>query len=409
MPGSTNPVFNIDRLKSQAASLRVLYVDDDKDSRERLALILSRLFKNVDTAVNGEEGLGRYIAAAPYDLVITDIRMPKMDGLAMTRKIRELEPEQEIIIVTAHNDTAFLIKAIELSVDAYILKPIVREQLMQVLDKTIQKLYAKRSALKEHRELERRVEEEVRKNIEKSRLLEEQSRLAQMGEMIIAISHEWKQPLNIIALLTQDLLDAYHDKELDEPYLQRAVDQVDTQLQGMAKVINQFQTFFKPDQHATFFHLATTVRDTAELMRPQLDRAGIGLSMELDESLKVNGFEGAFRLTLFNLLKNALDALTERAVSDPKVHLVLFKDQDAIQITVQDNAGGVETGLLTRIFEPYFSTKAPGKGTGIGLYMAKTTIEKHMGGRLWVSNSPEGAQFHITIPLKAMEEPGLLP
>ncbi len=261
-------------------------------------------------------------------------------------------------------------------------------------------------------ELESRVEEEIRKNRDKEQVMIEQSKMAAMGEMIGAIAHQWRQPLNALGLYIQDMEDAYRYNELDLEYIQNTIKDSMRQINFMSKTIDDFRNFFKPSKVEQDFSVRESVDEVLQLLGPQLDSHYIReVSVEGDDGGSlVRGFKNEFEQVLVNIFSNAKDALLEQTcsgfdITEAKINVTIAKEDGTIRIEICDNAGGIEEEVLGRIFEPYFTTKEQGKGTGIGLYMSKTIIEKSMNGTIEAENiqvgSRRGAKFTIT--LKVLE------
>ena len=118
---------------------------------------------------------------------------------------------------------------------------------------------------------------------------------------------------------------------------------------------------------------------------------------EAEENLHATGYPNEYSQVLLNLLNNARDALSERKVASPRIEISLFSEGEKAVATISDNAGGIPDEILDRVFDPYFTTKDPARGTGIGLYISKTIIEKRMNGRISVRNTGKGAQFRIDV------------
>ena len=149
-------------LKDLTKKLSVLYVEDEKESREQISDIFSLLFESLDTAFDGEDALEKY-NIREYDIVITDINMPRMNGIELTKRIKTLNPSQNIIIISAHNDSDYLLQAIDLGVDNFIIKPVQIQQLTQVLTKVANLIYSQKITLRYHEELEKELEEKTAK------------------------------------------------------------------------------------------------------------------------------------------------------------------------------------------------------------------------------------------------------
>jgi C4-dicarboxylate-specific signal transduction histidine kinase len=232
---------------------------------------------------------------------------------------------------------------------------------------------------------------------EKEQLLQNQSRLAAMGEMINNIAHQWRQPLNNMSLTVQILREVYHDGECSHEYMDDTVNQVMRLIQHMSHTIDDFRNFFKPDREMGRFNLKEKVCRTLVLVKDSFKVNNISVDVKAEEDLFVTGYPNEYCHVLLNILNNARDALVERAVGSPRITIHLFREDSRIVATISDNAGGIPDAIIDRVFEPYFTTKDAQKGTGIGLYMAKTIIEKRMNGTISVRNTDEGAEFRIEV------------
>jgi len=248
-----------------------------------------------------------------------------------------------------------------------------------------------------NRDLTRRVEDEVAENREKDRLLMVQSRQAAMGEMLGNIAHQWRQPLNIIGLIIQDLQDAQAHGQLTPEYMDKSVQRGMDVIQHMSQTIDDFRSFYRSDKEKQPFVLNEVVDRVLSFVEASFRNVNITLDVHLDESLRAVGYPNEFAQVLLNILNNARDVMQERKVRSPKVTIRLTRDNGAAVVTIGDNGGGIPAGSLERLFEPFFTTKEEGKGTGIGLYMSKIIIEKNMSGRLTARNTAEGAEFRIEL------------
>lgn len=247
------------------------------------------------------------------------------------------------------------------------------------------------------RVLEKRVEEEVAKNREKDYLLIQQGRQAAMGEMIGNIAHQWRQPLTTVSLLIQNLNESYSYGDFSRDYLDRTVDHAMQVIQYMSQTIDDFRNFFKPDKDKTFFHIGGVIQKTISFVEPSLKCRNIVIRVQAEDDLTVTGYPNEYAQVLLNILSNARDEFVERGVEKPEILIRAFRKRNKIVVTVSDNAGGIPESIVDKIFEPYFTTKELGRGTGVGLYMSKTIIEKHMGGKLSARNIRGGAEFRIEI------------
>ena len=263
-------------------------------------------------------------------------------------------------------------------------------------DITMRKLAEK--ALEElNRTLQQRVEDEVAKNRAKDRMMMAQGRQAAMGEMLGNIAHQWRQPLNIVGLIMQDLQDAQVHGQLTAEYLDKSVRRGMDVIQHMSQTIDDFRGFYRADKEKQTFFLNEIVDRVLSFVEAGFRSNKIAIDVKMPEAVEGNGFSNEFAQVLLNILNNAKDALLDRSTPAPKLAIRVFKDQGRSVVTIADNAGGIADGDLDRVFDPFFTTKEEGKGTGIGLYMSKQIIEKNMSGRLTARNTAEGAEFRIEV------------
>ncbi|PLX66460.1 MAG: hypothetical protein C0602_12450 [Denitrovibrio sp.] len=263
--------------------------------------------------------------------------------------------------------------------------------------------------------LEKKVEQEVHRRRQNERLMMQQSKMAAMGQMMSAIAHQWRQPLNTIAIYIQDFEDSFKHNELDEKYLQELVGLSMHQINFMSKTIDDFKNFFKPDKDEIVFEVCRETLNAISLLGVQLVRNNIKLEMNChgevipfgdSDVLKcsnegctfIKGFPNEYKQVLLNLVQNARDAIEDDidAIGDTgKIVVGVEEDANTVRIYVKDNGPGIPDDVAERIFEPYFTTKAEGRGTGVGLYMSKIIIEQNMKGRLYFEKLNPGTKFII--------------
>jgi PAS domain S-box-containing protein len=270
------------------------------------------------------------------------------------------------------------------------------------------------------RNLEVRIEEEIERRRKNEQLMIQQAKLAAMGEMLGAIAHQWRQPLNTLGLCVQNIKDSYLYGVLNQGYLDTTVGQAMEQICHMSSTIDDFRSFFQPDKERVAFDTLQAVGEVLALFAAQLTAYDIavtiscrycGMTSASDHAIGpcsatvAEGYKNEFEHVILNLVTNAKDAICERRekglMADGESGFIAFEFLDidhTLVIQVNDNGGGVPEPLIARIFEPYFTTKEPAKGTGIGLYLAKIIVEGHMGGSLTVTNIGPGASFAITLP-----------
>jgi PAS domain S-box-containing protein len=247
--------------------------------------------------------------------------------------------------------------------------------------------------------LESRVQAEVAKNREKDHLLIQQNRQAALGETLDHIAHQWKQPINTISLIVQDIGESYLAGELTEKYVYETVGKILDLLEHMAQTISVFRDFYRPEKEKTTFRIKESIDKALIFVEPALKYHHVAVELDADPELAVIGYPKEYAQVLLNILTNARDIFNERKVERPLVKVKAYAvDQKAV-VTITDNAGGIPEAIIGKIFDLYFTTKESSGGTGIGLYMSKNIIEKNMGGALSAGNVNSGAQFRIELDI----------
>ena len=245
--------------------------------------------------------------------------------------------------------------------------------------------------------LEQKVQRDLNDLRQKDLMLIQQNRQAAMGEMINNIAHQWRQPLNNIGLIIQNLQDDFETGQLTQEAMAADAKQAIETILYMSQTIDDFRNFFRLDKHKQDFLLNELLNRTLEFVSISFRNRNITINIEAQDGVTAHGYPNEFIQAMLNILNNARDAHMERKVSAPYILIRIFKEDGRAVMTVTDNAGGIPPEILPRIFEPYFSTKVLSKGTGIGLYMSKVIIEQHMNGRLTARNVECGAEFRIEV------------
>lgn len=252
-------------------------------------------------------------------------------------------------------------------------------------------------ALQELRaETEKRIHavEELRR---REQLLIQQSRLAAMGEMLVNISHQWRQPLNVLGLMVQELGLSYKYGDFSEEFLDENIAKIMEVVQHMSQTINDFHGFLSSNKEKLIFRVDQVIAKTVSLIEDNFKSQSIRIDITSTGELRINGYPNEYGQVLMNLLMNAKDAFIERGVVDARIAVHSWDENGRAVVTITDNAGGIKEEIIDKIFDAYFTTKDLGKGTGVGLFMSKNIIEKNMGGRLLVRNVTDGAEFRIEV------------
>lgn len=224
-----------------------------------------------------------------------------------------------------------------------------------------------------------------------------QSRHAAMGEMISMIAHQWRQPATVISLCASSILTDVILDSVDKKSLQKNTQEILDQTQYLSDTIDNFRNFFKPDKEKTAVTLKQVIKETKNVMNATLANNAITLIESYDGDDTIKTFKQELIQVFVNIIKNAQEILKEKNINDKTIYINEFIKNNNVIVQICDNAGGIEDENLTKIFEPYFSTKSEKNGTGLGLYICKVILEKHLNGTISAFNKDGGACFEIIL------------
>ncbi|WP_375725026.1 transporter substrate-binding domain-containing protein [Arcobacter sp. KX21116] len=247
--------------------------------------------------------------------------------------------------------------------------------------------------------LDTRIKEEINNRKKQEQLLIQQSKLAEMGEMISMIAHQWRQPLSALSTVIQNIHLRHSLGKLDKEYLEKQRVLSNALTDKMSKTIDDFKNFFKPNKEKQFFSIGDALQQTIFLIDDSFKSNNIKIENRISYDAIICGFESELSQVLLNILTNSKDAFLDLKIKNPCITITTKKAETHIRILIADNAGGINESIIHKIFEPYFTTKDSYNGTGLGLYMSKMIIEQNMKGELSVQNIPNGVKFSIFIPI----------
>ncbi len=373
-------MYSFNDLYEYSKDFNVLYVEDEKFIREETEEMLENFFNSVTTAIDGQDGLEKYNSYKEstnhyFDLVITDINMPRLDGNGLINEIHKINESQAIIVISAYNDSSRLLDLIHLGIANFVMKPIELEQILTILYKTCRNV----SNFKKEEEF-----------------LLSQSKLASMGEMIDSIAHQWLQPINTIKMQSNMLEIRKIENRINDEVIDEYIEEQSIQIRHLTDTLREFRSFFRPNFNTKVSTYKEQVDSVLILLKDSLIKCSVEVEMELEDEGKIEIIENEFKHILINIISNSCDAFRDRDI-DVNNRIIKFKslsEDDSIILKISDNAGGVDEEIIDKIFNSNFTTKK--KGTGMGLYMSTQIIKKN-NGQLSVENIDNGLSFSIKI------------
>jgi len=372
----------------------LLLVDDEPGILKVLGISLADRGFRVLTARSGEDALRVFHDARP-DIVLTDIKMPGMDGIALLKAIKQENPNTEVIMITGHGDMDLAVQSLKHDASDFITKPIHDDALDIALRRALEKLSYKKKLREYTENLERLVEEKTRK-------LVEAERLAAVGQTVAGLAHAIK---NITAGLTGGMYVLEKGIELDNrTYLAQGWQMIKGNVRKVKGVAGDLLNYAK--EREPEYQLCDPDRpagEVCELMAFQASEAGVSLKADLAGNLPRAWFdpEGIHRV-LLNLVSNAVDACTDISCVSRACEVVVRTSKPegwAVEYQVSDNGCGMSEETQRKVFQTFFSTKGS-KGTGLGLMIAKKIVEEHGGAILFSSEPGEGTRFTVRLPEK---------
>jgi len=272
--------------------------------------------------------------------------------------------------------------------------------------------YLVKEKTKEISEINRSLEQRIVLEVENSKKIEEKlfqsEKLASMGEMIGNIAHQWRQPLSVISTSATGIQLEKEHNILSDERLNEYCYAINKNAQYLSQTIDDFKNFIKDDREQVKFNLSDTITSFLHLIDGNIKNHNIEIVLDIQNIININGYPNELIQCLVNIFNNAKDALKEKNIENKYIFITASKMEDHVIITVKDNAGGIPEDVLTKIFEPYFTTKHKSQGTGLGLHMSYNLIVDGMNGTIEANNvsykyaetAYTGAEFTITLPIQ---------
>ncbi len=352
---------NIEEVVKCSKNLTLLYVEDNQATRDSALMILSEFFDDIILGVDGHDGFNKF-QQNNIDLIITDINMPVLNGLNMSKKIKELNPTIPILVVSAHNEPEYFIDSIKVGIDGYLLKPLHFDQFCSTLYKTVTNI---------QNDIEVKINKENQQKYKKQKAL---------GTMLNNIAHHWRQPLSVISTLAGSIEltneNGIATKENNIKYSQSIMKSTEL----LNKMIEDFRILFNDINHDKIVQI-----DFNKIINCIISNVHDVEFIVDVEDIIMNEHEVFIENILTHICNNAIEA-TKDISTKSLIFINIFKQNNKINIVVRDNGLGIKEDILDKIFEPYFTTKHKYFGTGLSLYVVDYIVTQHLNGTIEVKN-----------------------
>ena len=384
---------------------KLLLIDDEEGIRKVLGITLRDAGYEVFLAHNGERGIELFQQENPR-IVLTDIKMPGLDGIGVLKQIKSIDPDTEVIMITGHGEMELAIRSLQLNASDFITKPINDEALFIALKRAEEKVAWKGLAKKYNEDLKTKVEEATAELVRMQHELLQAERLAATGQTVAGLAHAIK---NILGGLKGGRFMVNKGFELKEmKYLKDGWDMVERNIEKIAVLTKDLLNFCRdrePEREPV--NPNDLIRDVYDLYYAYSKQEGVRLTLDLDEKMrKIDLDPKGIQEVLNNLVGNAIDACTleENAIEEPEVIIKssLLSDEKVL-LEVKDNGMGMDQEVLKKLFTIFFSTKGS-RGTGLGLLLSRKIVQEH-GGEIQIHSEPmRGSVFQVVLPIRAASE-----
>ena len=368
------------------SKFNVLLVDDVSENIHSLQMMIEDTFDvNILTALSAQEGM-EILMREDVDLILSDVQMPEIDGFEFAEYLKGIEKTKDIpiIFITGiYDKDEYKTKGYNLGAVEYITKPIDDVLLNSKLRVYIN-IFEKSKINKE----------EIEK---KNELLIHQAKMATMGEMIGVIAHQLKQPINVLSLYCEDVKYTHLYASIDNDFIEDFSKNTSEQIDYLSTTIENFRDFFNPHKSKKQFNLIEVIDKSKNLLAKQIEKHKVDFQIDVPDNNLVYGVDSELEQVILNLIANAIDVFTERNIENRSIKVKSFTKQKYTILTFEDNAGGIDNEKINDIFDPYYTTKET--GTGTGLYMVKLVVKTSFKGELKVANTESGLKYTIILPI----------
>ena len=365
-------------------------------------------FEFKDLKVSGNSGID-------FSLKIM-VRKELKDLIPILNKTIATIPASEVItIVNSWNNVQFqnsidytivwiLTFVVFFSIIAFIHRTVTLNILNKKLKYTVEEKTKELRYLNEN--LQITIDKKTKELLEKEAILNQQAKMAAMGEMIENIAHQWRQPLSVISTISSSLKIKKEMNILDDKEFYEALNNINKTSEHLSNTIDDFRNFFSPNKEMNRFYLSQLIKKSKDLIKSRFDKFNIKVIEHIDD-IEILSYQNELFQVILNLFSNSIDVLSSSQIENKIIYIKIYHDENNLYIEFLDNGGGIKDEFINRVFEPYFTTKHKSQGTGIGLYMSLQIVTKHLNGEISVKNDTFienntayfGAKFTILLPI----------
>ena len=365
-------------------------------------------FEFKDLKVSGNSGID-------FSLKIM-VRKEYKDLIPIINKTIATIPASEVItIVNSWNNVKFqtsidytivwiLTFVVFFSIIAFIHRTVTLNILNKKLKYTVEEKTKELRYLNEN--LQITIDKKTKELLEKEAILNQQAKMAAMGEMIENIAHQWRQPLSVISTISSSLKIKKEMNILDDKEFYEALQSINRTSQHLSNTIDDFRNFFSPNKEMNKFYVSQLIKKSKDLIKSRFDKFNIKVIENIDD-IEILSYQNELFQVILNLFSNSIDVLSSNEIENKIIYIKIYHDENNLYIEFLDNGGGIKDEFINRVFEPYFTTKHKSQGTGIGLYMSLQIVTKHLNGEISVKNDTFienniayfGAKFTILLPI----------
>ncbi len=378
---------------------KILIVDDDEGMRDTLSDIFEEEGYSVGCASTGNEAL-KYISEEFYNLALIDIKLPDVSGTELLEKVKRISADTAAILMTGYASMETSVEAVNLGAEAYIIKPLnideVKVSIRRALDK--QRLVMEnRRLVEELKASNDKLREEIREKEALQATLVQSEKLSGLGKLAAGASHEINNPLCVILGRTQ-FLGGMLEKSSCDRRIKEGLDVIEEEGKRIAGILENLDLYCRPSMHGfRMIDVNRTIEKTLSLVQAKSDVLNVKIETKFDASLpEVMADENGLMHVFMNLMRNARDAMPEGGTLE--IFTSRPPENSSVSIVFQDTGEGIPRENIEHVFEPFFTTRDPGKGVGLGLSIAYQIVKEHGGDITVESEEGKGTTVTATLP-----------